>query len=242
MKKTAYLIILLCCSYYYSAAQVGIGTTTPDASSILDVESTDKGILIPRLTTVQINAISNPANGLMVYNTDLNEFQFNCGSIAVPDWVKTLHNMSVKYSNTNTATNINSSSYTNIPIFGSLDWNDDTSLYSVSGNILTINTTGRYRITANIAYTVPNVPGNNSEQRVSVEAQIAINGTPTGAIANTGYVRRANGHNEASLHITEVFNITAGQTISIQTIRGGNTAPANLRSAGTSNIYVEKIK
>ncbi|PIA80699.1 hypothetical protein BFR04_15940 [Gaetbulibacter sp. 4G1] len=241
MKKTAYLIILLCCGYYYSAAQVGIGTTTPDASSILDVESTDKGILIPRLTTAQINAITNPANGLMVYNTDLNEFQFNCGTIATPDWVKTSHNMSVKYSNTNTSTNLNSAAYTNIPIFGSLNWNDDTTLYSVAGNVLTINTTGRYRITANIAYTVPN-NGNNSHQRVSVEAQVAINGTPTGSIANTGYVRRANAHNEASLHITEVFNITAGQTISIQTIRGGNSAPANFRSTGTSNIYVERIK
>ena len=65
---------------------------------------------------------------------------------------------------------------------------------------------------------------------------------PTGTIANTGYVRRANGHNEASLHITEVFNITAGQTISVQTIRGGNSAPTNFRSIGTSNIYIEKIK
>ena len=241
MKKTAYLIILLCCGYYYSAAQVGIGTTTPDASSILDVESTDKGILIPRLTTVQINAITNPANGLMVYNTDLNEFHFNCGTAAIPDWVKTSHSISVKYSNTDIASNLNSAAYTNIPIFGSIDWNDDTTLYSVAGNVLTINTTGRYKITANIAYTVPD-PGNTTRQRVSVEAQIAINGTPTGAIGNTGYVRYNSGHNEASLHITEVFNITAGQTISVQTVRGGNSAPANFRSVGTSNIYVERIK
>lgn len=241
MKKTAYLIILLCCSYYYSAAQVGIGTTNPDASSILDVVSTDKGVLIPRLTTVQINAIVNPANGLMIYNTDLNEFQFNCGTTAIPDWSKISHGNSVKYSNTDITSNLNSSSYTNIPIFGLLDWNDDTTLYSQSGNTITINTTGRYRITTNIAYTVPSV-GNNTHQRVSVEARLAINGTPTGAIANTGYVRRANNHNEASLHITEVFNIIAGQTISVQTIRGGNSAPANFRSVGTSNIYIERIK
>ncbi|MFD1614772.1 hypothetical protein [Gelatiniphilus marinus] len=242
MKKSVFLMLLLCGSYYYSTAQVGIGTTNPDTSSILDVESTDKGVLIPRLTTVQINAITNPANGLVVYNTDLNEFQFNFGTPLLPEWNKISHNASVKYSNTNTTANINSAAYTNIQIFGALDWNDDPSLYSVAGNTLTINTTGRYRITANIAYRVPTIGGNN-DTRVSVEAQIAINGTPTGAIANTGYVRHhSTGNTEASLHITEVFNITAGQTISVQTIRGGNSAPARLRSVGTSNIYIEKIK
>lgn len=242
MKTFLYVLGLILCTHNISYSQVGIGTTNPHASSVLDVESTDKGILIPRLTTAQINTITNPANGLMVYNTDLNEFEFNNGTTSSPDWSKISHPSSVKYSNSNTSANINSSSYTNIPIFGTLNWNDDTTLYSVSGNTLTINSTGRYRITANIAYTVPAVSGNNSEQRVSVEARIAIDGTATGSIANTGYVRRANGHNEASLHINEVFNITAGQTISIQTIRGGNSAPANFRSVGTSNIYIEKIK
>jgi hypothetical protein len=226
-----------------SFSQVGIGTTVPNPSSILHIQpdTNDKGILIPRLTTIQINGITNPAFGLLVFNTDLNEFQYNCSNTAIADWAKTSHNMSVKYSNLDTSSNINSAASTNIPIFGVLDWNDDTSLYSVTGNTLTINTAGRYRITANISYTVPTV-GGNSDQRVSVEAQLAVSGTLTGTIANTGYVRHANGHTEASLHLTEVLNITAGQTISIQTIRGGNSAPATFRSAGTSNIYVEKIK
>lgn len=223
-------------------AQVGIGTTNPDGSSILDIESTDKGILIPRLTTAQINAIVNPANGLMVYNTDIGEFQFNNGTIATPDWSKISHTPSVKYSNTDITTNINNNgAYANIPIFGTLGWNDDTTLYTQAGNTLTINTDGRYRITVNISYRVPAIAG-NTDQRVSVEAQIAINGTPTGAIGNTGYVRQANNQQEASLHITEVFNITAGQSISVQTIRGGNSAPAVMRSLGTSNIYIERIK
>lgn len=241
MKKNACLIILLCSFFSHTFAQVGIGTTTPHASSILDIQSTDKGILVPRLTTAQITAIVNPANGLLVYNTDLNEYQFNCATPAIPDWIKISHNTSVKYSNTNITANLNTATYTNIPIFGAVDWNDDTALYSVTGNTATINTDGRYRITVNISYRVPTI-GGNTDQRVSVEAQIAINGTPTGAIGNSGYVRHANDHTEASLHISEVFNLTAGQTISVQTIRGGNNAPAVFRSVGTSNIYIEKIK
>lgn len=242
MNKIAYTLLIFFIISLSSYAQVGIGTTNPDDSSILDIESTDKGILIPRLTTAQINAIVSPAIGLMVFNTDLNEFQFNSGTIVTPDWSKIAHPSSVKYSNTDTTTNINNNgAYANVPIFGNLEWNDDTTLYTVAGNTLTINTAGRYKITVNIAYQVPTI-GGNTDQRVSVEAQIAINGTPTGTIGNTGYVRHNSGHLEASLHITEVFNITAGQTISVQTIRGGNSAPAVFRSAGTSNIYVERIK
>ena len=55
-------------------AQVGIGTTTPHPSSVLDVSSTTQGMLTPRLTTAQRIAIASPADGLMVYDTDLKSF------------------------------------------------------------------------------------------------------------------------------------------------------------------------
>ena len=54
-----------------SFAQVGIGTVTPDASSVLDVSSTTQGMLAPRMTTTQRMAIVSPADGLMVYDTTL---------------------------------------------------------------------------------------------------------------------------------------------------------------------------
>ena len=47
---------------------VGIGTSTP--ATILDVVSTTQGVLIPRVTTLQMNAIASPANGLLVTNID----------------------------------------------------------------------------------------------------------------------------------------------------------------------------
>ena len=47
---------------------VGIGTTTPDATAILDVTSSNKGVLVPRLTTAQRTAITTPAQGLLVYD------------------------------------------------------------------------------------------------------------------------------------------------------------------------------
>ena len=52
------------------SGNVGIGNTTPDASSLLDISSTSKGVLIPRLTTAQKNALATPATGLLIYQTD----------------------------------------------------------------------------------------------------------------------------------------------------------------------------
>jgi hypothetical protein len=57
-------------------AQIGIGTVTPNASSILDVTSITQGMLTPRMTTAQRTAITSPANGLIVYDTDLNAFEY----------------------------------------------------------------------------------------------------------------------------------------------------------------------
>ena len=68
MKKITLLILALFSVLSY--AQVGINTNTPDASSALDIESTTGGILIPRLTETQRDAISSPATGLMIYQTD----------------------------------------------------------------------------------------------------------------------------------------------------------------------------
>ena len=61
------LIALVTNSVY---AQVGIGTTTPDTKAQLDIVSTSKGILIPRLTLAQRNAIASPTTSLLIYQTD----------------------------------------------------------------------------------------------------------------------------------------------------------------------------
>ncbi|WP_194850093.1 cell wall anchor protein [Nonlabens antarcticus] len=55
-------------------AQVGIGTITPDASSMLDISSTTQGLLAPRMTTMQRLAIASPAKGLLVFDTTENSF------------------------------------------------------------------------------------------------------------------------------------------------------------------------
>jgi hypothetical protein len=51
-------------------AQVGIGTIFPDASAQLDIQSTNKGLLIPRMLEVTRTTMPSPANGLLVYQID----------------------------------------------------------------------------------------------------------------------------------------------------------------------------
>lgn len=64
----------------YLGGGLVIGTTSINSSALLQVESTTKGILGPRLTTAQILAISTPAEGLYVYNTDLKTLCFYNGT------------------------------------------------------------------------------------------------------------------------------------------------------------------
>ncbi|GGD90178.1 ice-binding family protein [Planktosalinus lacus] len=82
-----FLILLLVLSSTGHYSQVGIGTITPDASSILDVSSNSKGLLMPRLSTAQRDAILLPASGLMIYNLTLNDGQINVGTPSVPNWI-----------------------------------------------------------------------------------------------------------------------------------------------------------
>ena len=78
MKKLMLLAVLAAISLT-TYAQVGVGTATPHASAALDVTSTTKGLLPPRMTQTQRNAISTPMAGLMVYCTD-------CGANGEPQY------------------------------------------------------------------------------------------------------------------------------------------------------------
>lgn len=73
MKKIFLSFILLILQISYSQ-EVGINTSTPDNSAVLDVFATNKGVLFPRVALVNVvnntTPVNNPANGLIVYNTN----------------------------------------------------------------------------------------------------------------------------------------------------------------------------
>ena len=57
-----------------------------EPSAILEVQSTEQGFLLPRMTKTQRDAIANPATGLMIYNTGTGCLEINHGSTTAPDW------------------------------------------------------------------------------------------------------------------------------------------------------------
>ncbi len=72
MKKCfLFSVLSLSAFFIYAQNNVGIGTPTPDASSILELNSNTKGFLAPRMTTAERLAIGAPATGLLVYDTSL---------------------------------------------------------------------------------------------------------------------------------------------------------------------------
>lgn len=144
MKKwfTIFSLVVACS---YSNAQTGIGTTTPNASAKLEIASTDKGLLIPRMTKTQREGITlaTAANGLLVYQTDdVVGFYVNNSTTTTPSWTR-LNSDWVKSAN-------NTISYTagNVSTTGSLTGgNSDTSSISgFSANITSVST--NYPLTA----------------------------------------------------------------------------------------------
>lgn len=99
-------------------SQVGIGTTTPDSSAVLDLVSTDRGFLLPRLTTAQRDLITNPATGLMIYNTTASDVQVNTGTPTTPLWLVTEGSQDSSIISVTASGDITTSSTTHVAVPG----------------------------------------------------------------------------------------------------------------------------
>jgi hypothetical protein len=78
-KAYLFFTTVLLFAYANANAQFGIGTNSPDSSSILDLTSTTKGLLLPRMTTLQQSNLISPAIGLTVFNTTSGQLETNKG-------------------------------------------------------------------------------------------------------------------------------------------------------------------
>ncbi|HEX8507199.1 MAG TPA: hypothetical protein VF630_17680 [Hymenobacter sp.] len=94
--RTLALAAVACLAGFPALAQVGIGTTAPNASAALEVRAANKGLLIPQVTlsaTTDGTTISTPATGLLVFNRNAGlgggvGFYYNAGAPAAPNWTK----------------------------------------------------------------------------------------------------------------------------------------------------------
>ena len=163
MFKKALFSMLICCSFVRVAiAQTGIGTTTPNASAKLEITATDKGLLIPRMTSSQKGNIATPANGLFIYQTDgVVGFYVNTGTTASPiwlrisnDWSKSGNDISYTGGNVSTTGSLSGGNLASSTLSGFVaNFNTITSGSSYSllatdnGKILNINVASAFTLT-----------------------------------------------------------------------------------------------
>ncbi len=132
-------MLVLTLQFAQAQSGIGIGTSNPNPNAILDIVSSgnDKGILIPRLTTVQRTAmntsLSTNENGLMVFDSDLNGFYFWNGS----DWMSITVIQDLQLVG-NTLTITNNASATNIDLAPFSGSNTDNQTLSLAGTDLII--------------------------------------------------------------------------------------------------------
>lgn len=134
--------------YKQFANSISVGDAPPERTAIVDINSTNKGFLPPRMTTVQRDAILNPAIGLTIFNTDRNCLEWWIGSI----WYNACGNASVSTTTNGTAavTILDCLSGTAMGVNGgSYDIGTDiTSANSWQVLRLKVNTIGTYNFTA----------------------------------------------------------------------------------------------
>jgi len=109
MKNTFILVTLLLLSIKITA-QVGIGTTTPDPNAVLDVVSTNKGFLPPRVANVA--AIATPVAGLMIYDESKQCMRYYNGTI----WSDCMGNITPAFTCGDTMTDIDGNTYPTVLI------------------------------------------------------------------------------------------------------------------------------
>jgi hypothetical protein len=134
---------------YSSFSQVGIGTTTPASSAALEISSTSKGFLPPRMSLSQINSILSPVEGLFVYNTDSNCFQFYNG-VAWSDCIGQVPPNKLNCS----SISVNGSSIINTPLNSTNTITIDVVVNSFDTYTINTNTVNGYSYSATGAFSV----------------------------------------------------------------------------------------
>ena len=206
MKSSFVLLLFTIFTIGVTHAQTGIGTATPNASAKLEIAATDKGLLIPRMTSTQRGNITSPANGLLIYQTDgVVGFYVNTGTPASPtwtriniDWVRTGNDIAYTAGNVSTTGTLTggNSSTSSISGFGANINTQSGTTYTIDAtdNGKVIQTTGASAITITIPTGLPT--GFNCTIVQMGVGQITFSGT---YLNRTGFTKSASQYSVMSI-------------------------------------------
>ncbi len=246
MKQLIFTIALIL-SFLSSVSQVGIGTDIVEPNAILQIESTNQGLLLPQISltsSTDVITITNPEESLLVFNTNtLNDVYPGYYYWDGAAWARftTDEKPSIKYINTSTQ-NVNAN--TNLNLFGAIQWNSDTSYYEVLNvSNLKIKRPGVYNFDINVHF------DGDERELVSPQAQIEINGVPAGPIAASAALENKDGEGGkpgGNLIITTTLTIEANDEITVAVKQGTSLnyqkRMVKINNLGTSYIYIKCVK
>lgn len=136
--------------------------------------------------------------------------------------------------NTDTSTDINNSSYTEIPMGGNQARNDDD-LYTFVGNGIQVTKAGTY-----VAKCSLHINANVTRANLLVRFFINDAGNGVGAVAASGYIRNGSGHNESSFQLEEDFILAVGDIVTVKAIR--EAAAGTVSMAVAESSYLKLVK
>jgi hypothetical protein len=251
MKANYFILPLFLVLSSKSIAQVGIGTTTIQPGIMLQVESTNKGVLLPNVnltsTTVFSPVTGTQTNGLMVYNTNT----AGSGSTAVTPgyyywdgpnsvWIKMQQknaNETALFSNQNTSTNINSGAGVYTDLFANVRFNNNNSLYEkVDNTTLKINETGYYKVMLNLDLF-------SQGNRDNFGIEILVNNQEN-IVSENLYVpgRAISSQPNSRAYVMYVPINVAGYTLRVRSYEIDPNTDVYFRNANSSTISIEKIR
>ncbi len=259
MKKVLFLIaaLLLQLSLFPQNISVNSSGANPDASAILDVSSSSKGLLIPRMSSLAITSITNPAKGLLVLDTTLNQLMVNMGSSSSPSWKTIVQNSGWSLTgNLNTSPSVNFlGTKDNQPLYfrvndayaGQMHPNGNIFLGNAAGQS---NQTGLYNTAlgasalANLTGSVYLFPGNYN---TAVGYEALLN-TLVGSNTGVGYYALRNndlGLNNTAVGVNALINNTSGSGNTSIGVNSGTTGSfnntVNIGNNGWLNAYHNQV-
>jgi hypothetical protein len=219
MKK--YLGLLLCIVFVCGKAQaqsVAINTdgSAADSSALLDLKSSVKGMLAPRMTGAEKTAIINPATGLILYQTDATDgFYYNAGTPLVPNWLKlTTDKTPIAFSATTTIEQIIPSSVYTKVLYPVEEFDESGNFVPGATSEFTTPSTGIYHFDAVTFF----LAAPNTTNYIT----IFVNNAPKKTTFNTSPF------NTYSLQVNADLKLTAGDVVDIRLfIPGGGTQMAS---------------
>lgn len=243
--KGTLLTAILALFAFAANAQVGIGTITPDASAQLDVQSTTKGALIPRMLDSERTAIVSPATGLLVYQTNgAAGFWYFDGAVWQP-FMYGAANVPIGF----TATKGSMSVTANDQIDGYTQLYADGSGLNVATGTYTVPVTGTYRISAVVNYSTTAALSVSLGAGTDPRIAFRVNGTETLSglfpILNVNValiltLRAILG--SGNVVISGDIPLTAGDVLDLQYVADGLTINVNLGGNGTTNGIVWSVR